>query len=241
MEVIDNALSTIKDDDIITGKQLKQIITPISIVLSTLSIRVSVIDHLPVFAGSGINTKKRNEMKSPLLSALHTLSELEDDKVLLKLKGWVHGNKAMVIYDSEYDEWNSNIFNKRIISKGNVSLLVFTEDKDIFGIHYKIPKVNVESSLVDQSHFIFSIERHGKPTNKMWKSTQEISCLTLFESGSFLFKTPAFSIQAVRGRKGSYVQTQLSQFYSMLKESKLTYIPYPSFFEVTRIVGIEWV
>ncbi|ELP86570.1 hypothetical protein EIN_162040 [Entamoeba invadens IP1] len=232
MEVIDGVLSKITDDQVITGKVLKQLITPITLVLSTLSIRQSALDH------SKIPPKIAFESPYPTptnFANYSKLKEFEDEKLTQKMKSWISSTKGHVLYDTETDEWNSDLLKKQTLGAIKTSFYVFSDQNDIFGYYCKYV------DKPDECDFVFSIQRHGKVVNKMFKRKSSGKSGLCIGGGNVLFKTEAFAVQSIRERQASWIELDLEKKFVDLKEKYLSKCKYPSFFETKRVIVVKWV
>ncbi|EKE41148.1 hypothetical protein ENUP19_0082G0149 [Entamoeba nuttalli] len=100
-------------------------------------------------------------------------------KVLLQ---WCNGKSLSIRYDSKYDGESQKDFIKYIKGYGNIYLILFDQNMNVFGCFIHSPILITNKPVVDIFGFIFEIAKEGTiHLKKCNKRKDVISSITLFE------------------------------------------------------------
>ena len=78
------------------------------------------------------------------------------------LKAWTGKASATIVYDSTVDEFTHDGLFDKVKGKGDIALIGFTADGDVFGGFYSVAVTRQSREFYDPSIFAFSFESHGR-------------------------------------------------------------------------------
>ncbi|KAL7721348.1 TLDc domain-containing protein [Entamoeba marina] len=233
MELIEEVLNALDNNQVVDGKLLKTLFNPINVILSTLSLRVSMLDHLP--QTSRLSSQPTGNINPAFsIQTNQKVHEIPIDQNLQKLKTWIGASKCYILFDTNTDGWNHELFISKALNFKKITILNHTQDGDIFGSYTNEPLTVCEKYHADPNHFIFSLLKSNKQKHKQWKRNLNRKnfeeSIYVYEKGKYLYKTHAFQIQAKSGIKGSFIEQTPKYNYTDLSDLNLTKSKYPSFF-----------
>ena len=166
------------------------------------------------------------------------------------LKAWTGKETATVIYDSTVDEFTGDgIFNKTK-GKGNIAVIGFTTDGDVFGGFYSVAVTKQWIPFKDPNLFAFSFESHGRCTtpqrfvlNEEVKEKAEVSLEKNDRSGfvEFCGYDGGFFLG---NEKSKSFCCKMSRAFEGLEDTTLTGqnnpdFRFPPYHHCTRLVAVQ--
>ncbi|BFU26111.1 trichohyalin, putative [Entamoeba histolytica] len=144
-----------------------------------------------------INKPNNTVAKQPHNVAIISSIEIPFDTSYIKqIEEWTNRKVGNILFDSDVDDWKEDIliFDKRIINKEHIIILIEDEDGNKFGgyVNEKIDKV--DDWIYDSNAFVFSLESNGimkrmmkfdikQPQNAFKLYNQSHDCLFKFGYG----------------------------------------------------------
>ncbi|BFU22404.1 TLD, putative [Entamoeba histolytica] len=105
-----------------------------------------------------IKEERRKEERLQVMKGMSTIEEM------LQIEEWTERKVGNLLFDSDKDDWNKNtsIFDKRIMNKEHLIILIEDEEGNKFGgyVDSKIDKV--DDKIYDSKSFLFSLESKGR-------------------------------------------------------------------------------
>ncbi|ELP86089.1 hypothetical protein EIN_327360 [Entamoeba invadens IP1] len=183
---------------------------------------------------------------------------VQDFKVetLLKLANGIHKNPLQsVVYDSNVDEWSSELVKKKVNTYTNITLFVFTNSDYVFGLHANDIRLAQQNSFSESSsHFLFTYKNtlKGLSQDEMAKGNilpkiihpKRFSQSTLLfsDTKAQLFQTGAFIIQLDNTHNTSFIDNNMFLRYTNVERQD--FVPDKMYFfgtlRVVLIASYNW-
>ena len=132
-------------------------------------------------------TDLNHKLENEVCATVDTLVRISfdtsvQDKIMQRglnaLVQWTKNANARVVYDSNTDFFTDKELFEHVKDRGDIALIAFTTDGDVFGGYYSVAVTQQDKDFYDDSVFMFSFESHGRcETPQLFALKQEMSHL----------------------------------------------------------------